>query len=78
MQLCDPMDYSLPGSFVQWDFPGKNIEWVAVSSSKGLPDPGMTCISCGSCVGRFFTAELPGKHASHPQPTERLNVYYVY
>ena len=22
--LCDPMDWSLPGSFCPWDFPGKN------------------------------------------------------
>ena len=24
LTLCDPMDYSLPGSSYPWDFPGKN------------------------------------------------------
>ena len=24
VRLCDPMDYSLSGSSVHWDFPGKN------------------------------------------------------
>ena len=29
--LCDPMDYSLPGSSLQ----ARILEWVAISSSRG-------------------------------------------
>ena len=31
--LCDPMDYSLPGSFVQGIFQARILEWVAISFS---------------------------------------------
>ena len=30
--LCDPMDCSLPGSFVYGIFPARILEWVAISS----------------------------------------------
>ena len=33
--LCDPMDYSLPGSFVHWIFQARVLEWVAISFSRG-------------------------------------------
>ena len=36
-----------------WDSPGKNMEWVAVPSSRGFPQPrDRTHVSCISCVGR--------------------------
>ena len=36
-----------------WDFPGKILEWVAISSSRGSSWPrGQTHISCVSCIGR--------------------------
>ena len=31
---CDPMDYSLPGSFVHGIFQARILEWVAISFSK--------------------------------------------
>ena len=34
--LCKPMDYSLPGSYVYGDSPGKNLEWVAMPSLQGV------------------------------------------
>ena len=37
--LCDPMDWSPPGSSVHGDSPGKNTEWVPMPSSRGLPKP---------------------------------------
>ena len=41
-------------------FPGKNIEWVAISSSRGSSWPkDQTCVSC--IAGRCFTTEPPGK-----------------
>ena len=33
--LCDPMGCISPGSSVHGDSPGKNMEWVAISSSRG-------------------------------------------
>ena len=35
-----------------WDSPGKNIQWVAMTSSRGSSQPrDQTCISCVSCIG---------------------------
>ena len=36
--LWDPMDCSLPGSFVHANSPGKNTEWVAMPPDD-LPNP---------------------------------------
>ena len=36
-----------------WSFPGKNLKWVTISSSRGSSPPkDWTCISCISCIGR--------------------------
>ena len=45
-----------------WDSPGKNTEWVAISFSRDLPDPG---IEPGSPAwqGAFFTTEPQGRSA---------------
>ena len=37
--LCDPMDYSLPGSSVHGIFQAGVLEWVAISFSKGSSQP---------------------------------------
>ena len=34
--LCGPLDCSPPGSFVHGIFPARILEWVAISSSKGV------------------------------------------
>ena len=34
--LCDPMDFSLPGSSVHGILQARMLEWVAISSSKGI------------------------------------------
>ena len=33
--------YSLPGFSVQWILEARILEWVAISFSRGLPDPGI-------------------------------------
>ena len=38
--LCDPMDYSLPGSSVHGIVSAAILEWVAISSSRGSSQPG--------------------------------------
>jgi len=58
------MDGSLPGSSVHGILRARILEWVAVSSSRGLfPNPGKKPISPEppAWAGRFFTTELPGK-----------------
>ena len=64
LTLSDPMDCSPPGSSVRGIFQARILEWVARPSSRGSFWPrDRTCHSCNSCiVGRFFTAEPPGKH----------------
>ena len=46
--LCDPMDYSLPGSSVRGIHQARRLEWVAISSSRDLPIPGMEPVSLSS------------------------------
>ena len=41
MTLCNPMDCSLPGSSVYGIFQARVLEWVAISFSEDLPDPGI-------------------------------------
>ena len=33
--LCDPMDYSPPGSSVHGDLQARMLEWIAISYSRG-------------------------------------------
>ena len=58
--LCNPMDCSLPGSSVHGVLQARILEWVAISSSEYLSDPGIKPTSLVS-AGRFFTTELPEK-----------------
>ena len=39
--LCDPTDYSPPGSSVHGILQARTLEWVAVPSSRDLHDPGV-------------------------------------
>ena len=53
----NPVNCSLPGSSVHGIFPGKILEWVGISSSRGSSWPrDWTRVSGVSCSGRrFFT-----------------------
>ena len=57
------MDYSPPGFSVHGIFQARILEWVAISSSRDLPDPGIESTSPVSpaLAGRFFTTESWGK-----------------
>ena len=64
--LCDAIDYSPPDSSVHGLFQARILEWVAISSSGGLPIPGFEPASPVSSAspalaGGFFTTEPPGK-----------------
>ena len=41
LSLCDPMDCSPPGSSVHGISQARIQEWVAIPSSRGLPNPGI-------------------------------------
>ena len=62
VQLCNPMDYSLPGSSVHENFQAIILEWVAISYSGGSSDPSIKLTFLASLVlaGRFFTTVPPG------------------
>ena len=52
--LCDPVDYSLPGSSVHGIFQARVLEWVVISFSRGSSGPrDQTQVS--HIVGRRFT-----------------------
>ena len=54
LTLCNPMDYSLPGSFVHGFLQARILEWVAMPFSRGSSPPrNWTWVSC--IEGRFFT-----------------------
>ena len=55
--LCDPMDCSLPGSYVLGILLTRILEWVAMPSSGDLPNPGIEPMSLTSpaLAGGFFT-----------------------
>ena len=54
--LCNPVDCSLPGSSVHGILQARILKWVAISSSRGFPDPGFEPVSLMSraMAGGFF------------------------
>ena len=50
LTLCDPMDYSLPGSSVRGILQSRILEWVAISSSRGSSRPRDRTHICVSCI----------------------------
>ena len=68
--LRDPMDCKLPGSSVHGILQARILEWVAISFSRDLPNPG---IETGSPAlqADSLTTESPGK--PHPPPMSDHN-----
>ena len=64
LTLCNPMDCSLPGSFVHGISQARILEWVAISFSWCLPEPGIEPVSF-ALAGGFFTTE-PGVSTANP------------
>ena len=57
--LCDPTDFSPPGSSVHDIFQARILEWVTISSSRGSSPPkDWTWVSCISCIGRRILLPL--------------------
>ena len=55
--LCNPMDCSLPGSSVRGILQARILEWIAMPSSRDLPDLGIqpTSLMSLALAGMFFT-----------------------
>ena len=71
MTLCDPMDYSLPESSVHRIHQARILEWVAMPSSRILPDPGIEPMSLVS--PELQADSLPLVPAGRPLvPIEKL------
>ena len=63
LNLYDARDCSLPGSSVHGSLQVGILEWDAMTSSRGLPDPGIepTFLMSPSLAGGFFTTGATGK-----------------
>ena len=74
--LCDPMDYSLPGSSeVCGIFQMRILKWVAIPFSRGSPRSSDQTRGPAS-VGGFFTSEPPEKPAWEDSGSLRRNWKY--
>ena len=54
LTLCDPVDYSLPGSSIHEILQASILEWTAISSSRGSSLP-RDQAQVSSIAGTFFT-----------------------
>ena len=72
--LCDPMDCSLPRPSVYRISQARLQEWVAISSSGDLPNPGIepTSLMFPALAGRFFNHSLTTQEATTAQSTLRF------
>ena len=70
LTLCDPMDCSPPGASVHGILQARILAWVAISSSRDLPSPGIKLPS-PALAGGFFTTEPPEK--PHPSCGHKPN-----
>ena len=64
LTLCDPMDWSLPGSSVHGTLQARKLEQFAISSFRGSSDTGIVPAS-PALADKFFTATPPTHAAIH-------------
>ena len=83
LTLCDPMDYSPPGSSVHGVLQARLLEWVAMPSSRGYSQPrDQTQVSMSPALaGGFFTTSATWVMLfNHPKtilPTPDLEKYFL-
>ena len=58
LTLCNPMDYSPPGSYVHGIFQARIMELVVISTPGDLPNPGIEPVS-PALAGGLFTTTSP-------------------
>ena len=59
--LCNPKDFSLPGSSVPGIILERILEWVVISPSRGSPGAEPMSHVSPALEGRFLTTKPPGK-----------------
>ena len=69
--LCDPVDYSLPGSSAHGILQARILEWVATPFSRGSSQP-RYWTQVSYIGGRFFTIWVPGKSFLIPCLSTRI------
>ena len=68
--LCDPTDYSPPGSPVHGILQVRALEWVTMPPTRGSSQPrDQTFIFCDSCIGRWVLYHQ--HHLGRPSPSSR-------
>ena len=75
--LWDPMDYSLPGSSVLGILQARILEWVAISFSRDLPDPGIEPVSPAPPALQANTLSLAIREAQHTH-YGHIKIYHVW
>ena len=71
LTFCDPMNCISPGSPVHGLLQARILEWVAISSPGGLPDPGAEPRS--ALQADSLSSESPGK----PSAGFFANIFYA-
>ena len=70
--LCDPLNCSPPGSSVPGISQARILEWVAISSLRALPDPGVEPVSPA-----LQADSLPVEPSEKLQSGYRINVNII-
>ena len=79
LTLCNPMEYSWPGSSVHGIFQARILEQIAISYSRGSSWPrGWTHFSCVSCTGRQIFYRCATWEAPHLAIVVSFNFYLFY
>ena len=71
--LCNPMDYSPPGSSAHEIFQARILEWVAISFPRDLPNPGIEPRSPALQADSLPT-ELQGKPIKDYRKGQKNNI----
>ena len=72
LTLCDPMDYSPPGSSVHGIFPARILEWVTISTSRESSWPRIKLTSPVPPALQVDSAQIFGHH-SPDKLTHQIN-----
>ena len=75
--LCDPMDYSPPGSSVYGIFLTRILELLPFLPPGDLPDLGIKPLS-SELAGGLFTIEPPGNHVKFTSLNKSIHKYLVH
>ena len=72
--LCNPVDYSPPGSSVPGILQARILKWVAISLLRGSSDPGIKPV-CPVLQADSLLSEPPGKPKYLFFPTKQVIVW---